>query len=215
MVPPSSPSPGPAAREPDPRIERSRRVVLTAALELLGEVGYGGVTVEAVAARAGVGKSTIYRHWDGKPDLVEDAVRVLKSELDVPVGGSVRDRLVVLLQQVATTLADSTWSRCLPAIIDAAERDPEVLDIHRRLTCDRRELMIGLLAEGVATGEVRAGADLGLLAEALVGPIIVRRLLFHEPFEPEAVPRLVDQLLPRPQPAKRAADPPPGPPSRS
>lgn len=191
----------PPAREPDPRIERSRRVVLTAALDLLGEVGYGGLTIEAVAARAGVGKSTIYRHWTGKLDLVEDAVRVLKSELALPAAGPVRDRVVALLRQVATNLADSTWSRCLPAIIDAAERDPAVLDIHRRLTCERREVMIGLLAEGVATGEVRAGTDLGLLAEALVGPIIVRRLLFHEPFEPEAVPRLVDQLLPRPQPS--------------
>ena len=191
----------PVVREPDPRIERSRRVVLTAALELLGELGYGGLTIEAVAARAGVGKSTIYRHWDGKLDLVEDAVRVLKSDLAVPAAGPVRERVVALLQQVATTLADSTWSRCLPAIIDAAERDPAVLDLNRRFTCERRELMIGLLAEGVATGEVAAGGDLGLLAEALVGPIIVRRLLFHEPFEPEAVPRLVDQLLPRPQPS--------------
>lgn len=191
----------PLPREPDPRIERSRRVVLTAALELLGEVGYGGLTIEAVAARAGVGKSTVYRHWTGKLALVEDAVRVLKSELALPAGGPVRERVVALLQQVATNLADSTWSRCLPAIIDAAERDPAVLDIHRRLTCERRELMIGLLAEGVATGEVRAGTDLGLMAEALVGPIIVRRLLFHEPFEPEAVPGLVDQLLPRPQPS--------------
>lgn len=188
------------SREPDPRIERSRRVVLTAALELLGEVGYGGLTIESVAARAGVGKSTIYRHWAGKLELIEDAVRLLKSDFEVPVGGPVRDRVVAMLQQVATTLADSTWSRCLPAIIDAAERDPAVLDIHRRLTCERREQMIGLLAEGVATGEVRAGTDLVLLAEALVGPIIVRRLLFHEPFEPEAVPRLVDQLLPRGQP---------------
>jgi TetR/AcrR family transcriptional regulator of autoinduction and epiphytic fitness len=192
---------GPVVREPDPRIERSRRVVLTAALELLGELGYGGLTIEAVAARAGVGKSTIYRHWDGKLDLVEDAVRVLKSDLAMPAGGPVRERVVALLQQVATTLADSTWSRCLPAIIDAAERDPAVLDLNRRFTCERRELMIGLLAEGVATGEIAAGVDLSLLAEALVGPIIVRRLLFHEPFEPEAVPRLVEQLLPRPQPS--------------
>lgn len=184
--------------------------MLTAAVELLGEVGYGALTIEAVAARAGVGKSTIYRHWDGKLDLVEDAVRLLRSELAVPVGGPVRDRVVALLRQVATTLADSTWSRCLPAIIDAAERDPEVLAIHRRFSCERREVMVGLLAEGVATGEVRAGTDLALLAEALVGPIVVRRLLFHEPFEPEAVPRLVDQLLPGPaggggQAPKRAA----------
>lgn len=188
--------PAPPGREPDPRIERSRRVVLSAALELLGDVGYGGLTIEGVAARAGVGKSTIYRHWPGKLELIEDAVRLLKPDAAPAAGGLVRDRLVALLGQVAAALADSTWSKCLPAIIDAAERDPAVMDIHRRLTCDRREVLVGLLAEGAATGEIPAGTDLCLLAEILVGPIIVRRLLFHEPFDPAMVADLVDQVLP-------------------
>ena len=173
-------------------------MILTAALDLLGELGYGGLTIEGVAARAGVGKSTIYRHWPGKLELVEDAIRLLKPDAPPPASGPVRERLVALLQQVATSLAGSTWSRCLPAIVDAAERDPEVLAIHRRLACERREVLVGLLAEGVATGEVAAGADLCLLAESLVGPIVVRRLLFHEPFDPEDVPILVNQVMPPP-----------------
>lgn len=174
--------------------------MLSAALELLGEVGYGGLTVEGVAARAGVGKSTIYRHWGGKLDLIEDAIRVLKSEFQPPPTGSVRDRVIGLLHQVSASLADSTWSKCLPAIIDAAERDPEVLAIHRRFTCARREFLIGLLEEGMAAGEIRAGTDLCLMAETLVGPIIVRRLLFHEPFDADLVPKLVDQVLGQPSP---------------
>src|SRR5205807_9252928 len=63
--------------EQDPRIERSRRVILEAALAELGEAGYGALTIESVAPRAGVGKSTIYRHWSGKLTLVEDAFRTL------------------------------------------------------------------------------------------------------------------------------------------
>src|SRR5580765_4898345 len=62
----------------DPRIERSRRVILEAVLDELGAAGYGALTIESVAARAGVGKSTIYRHWAGKLELVEDAFRTLK-----------------------------------------------------------------------------------------------------------------------------------------
>lgn len=197
MTPETAEAAPAADREPDPRIERSRRVVLSAALELLGEVGYGGLTVEGVAARAGVGKSTIYRHWPGKLELIEDAIRVLKSDFQPPPAGPVRDRVIALLRQVSTNLAGSTWSKCLPAIIDAAERDPEVLRIHRRVTCERREFLMELLEEGVAAGEIPAGIDLCLLAETLVGPIIVRRLLFHEPFDLELVPRLVDQVLPR------------------
>ncbi len=187
-------------RSPDPRVERSRRVILSAALEVLGEAGYGGLTVEGVAARAGVGKSTIYRHWGGKLELVEDAVRTLRAGLAAPAGGSVRDRLTGLLRQMAENMADSTWSSCLPAIIDAAERDPEVLAIQRRVAWGRRQVLVDLLEEGVKEGEFPAGTDAGLVAECLIGPIMVRRLLLHEPFEPAAVPALVDQLLPAPAP---------------
>ncbi len=183
------------ALEIDPRVERSRRVILSAALDLFGEAGYGGFTIEAVAARAGVGKSTIYRHWCGKLDLIEDAIRTLKAPLQPPNEGTVRQRITVLLADIAGQLADSTWSRCLPAIIDAAERDPEVLAIHKRLAAERRQVMVDLLAEGVAAGEIAAATDLALLGECLVGPIIVRRLLLHEPLDPAAVPSLVEQVL--------------------
>lgn len=171
-------------------------MILTAALDLLGEVGYGGLNIEAVAARAGVGKSTIYRHWTGKLELVEDAIRTLKAAIAIPTEGTVRDRVTELLRQLACNVADSTWSTCLPAIIDAAERDPEVCDLHRRLAMERRQLLVDLLNQGVATGEVPPGTDCDLLAECLVGPILVRRLMFHEPFDAHLVPKLVDQLIP-------------------
>jgi TetR/AcrR family transcriptional regulator of autoinduction and epiphytic fitness len=107
----------------------------------------------------------------------------------------VRERVTGLLRQVAENLADSTWSSCLPAIIDAAERDAEVLAIHRRFAAERRQILVDLLAEGVATGELPDDVDLCLAAECLIGPLMVRRLLLHESFEPAAVPLLVDQVL--------------------
>ena len=69
---------------PDPRIERSRRVILEATLDELADGGYGALTVEGVARRANVGKATIYRHWDGKTDLVADAVATLKQMVQPP-----------------------------------------------------------------------------------------------------------------------------------
>ena len=183
-------------RDLDPRVERSRRVILSAALDLLGESGYGGLTIEAVAARAGVGKSTIYRHWPGKLELIEDAICTLKAGVAAPPGDSARNRVIHLLTQAAANVADSTWSQCLPAIIDAAQRDPEVKAIHRRLMLERRQILIDVLAEGVERGEIRPGQDLALLADCLIGPIMVRRLLLHEPFDPQAVPALVDAVLP-------------------
>ena len=182
----------------DPRVERSRRVILEAVLEELGQVGYGPLTIEAVAARAGVGKSTIYRHWPGKLALVEDAFRTLKAPVVVPDTGSLRDRLVSVLQQMAVLIEQSTYSACMPALIDAAERDPQVREFHCRFSAEKREALLAVLRDAVASGELPPTADPELLVDALTGAIIIRRLTLYEPFDPALVPALVDQILPPP-----------------
>jgi TetR/AcrR family transcriptional regulator, regulator of autoinduction and epiphytic fitness len=189
----------------DPRVERSRRVILEAVLDELGKVGYGPLTIEAVAARAGVGKSTIYRHWPGKLALVEDAFRTLKAPVVVPDTGTLRDRLVSMLQQMAGLVEQSTYSACMPALIDAAERDPQVRDFHCRFSSERRAVLVGVLQDAVADGELLPHADPELLADALVGAIMLRRLMLYEPFDPALVHTLVDQILP--VAAQRDAEP--------
>jgi TetR/AcrR family transcriptional regulator of autoinduction and epiphytic fitness len=180
----------------DPRVERSRRVILEAVLDELGAVGYGALTIEAVAARAGVGKSTIYRHWRGKLELVEDAFRTLKASVEVPAHGTLRDKVAGMLEQVAIVVKESTYSACMPALIEAAERDPQVREFHCRFSAERRDVMVGLLREGIQGGELPSDTDPEILADALVGPILLRRLMLHQPFDPGMVPELVDQLLP-------------------
>jgi AcrR family transcriptional regulator len=179
----------------DPRIERSRRVVLEATVGLIAEAGYGAVTIEAVAARSGVAKSTIYRHWPSRLELINDAFHELKPSVPLPTEGTVRDRLVAFLEQVARNVGTSTWSACLPALIDAAEHDAEARELHCRLTQTGRQSLVDLLEEGVRNGELPPGLDRELLAEALFGPILIRRLMLHEPFDPSRVRHLVDQVL--------------------
>jgi TetR/AcrR family transcriptional regulator of autoinduction and epiphytic fitness len=180
----------------DPRVERSRRVILEAVLDELGAVGYGALTIEAVAARAGVGKSTIYRHWPGKLELVEDAFRTLKAPVVVPESGTLRDKVVGLLEQIACLVEESTYSACMPALIEAAERDPEVRDFHCRFSSERRAVLVGLLRDAVENGELPSQTDPEMLADALVGSIFLRRLMLHQPLDPALAPVLVDQLLP-------------------
>jgi len=180
----------------DPRIERTRRVVLDAAIALLIEGGYRAVTMEAVASASGVAKSTIYRHWSNRDALISDAFHVLKPPIPVPVEGDVRSKVTVLLEHLARTLVSSTWSSCLPALIDAAERDPDARELHCGLARAGRQVLVDLLAEGIRTGELPADTDPGLLAEALAGAILLRRLMSPEPLDPADVPRLVAQLWP-------------------
>jgi AcrR family transcriptional regulator len=192
------------AVEPDPRVERSRRVILRAALAELGAVGYGAFTIESVAARAGVGKSTIYRHWPGtagtpaKLALIADAFQSLNVQPAPPeAGGTPRERIARLLRHLAegAGAAGSPFGACVPALIDAAERDPEVRRFHHAYNAQRRQRLIDAIAAGVAAGDIPARVDPELAALALIGPIFYRRLMTGEPFEPARVAALIDTVL--------------------
>jgi TetR/AcrR family transcriptional regulator, regulator of autoinduction and epiphytic fitness len=185
-----------AAAAVDPRVERTRRVVLDTTIELIIEGGFGAITIEAVAARSGVAKSTIYRHWPDRVELMHDAFQELKPSVRVPTEGSTRDRIIAMLEEFARTLGSSTWSLCLPTLIEAAERDPAARKLHRQLASDGRQVLVDLLVEGVERGEFTFDLDPVIMAEALAGPILLRRLMSPAPFDPASVRDVVDQLLP-------------------
>lgn len=193
--------------EVDPRIERSRSNVLTAAAELLREVGYGALTIEAVAARSGVAKSTIYRHWSGKPHLVADAFRHVHTsdDIEVPPPGPLRDRVVTVLTALAVDMDMGAHNRLacmMPALIDAAERSDEIAELTHGIVDERSQPMVDLLDEGVAAGELPPGTDTRVLGDALVGPLMIARLFHRPPVDPDAIPALVDQILPAAAPRR-------------
>jgi TetR/AcrR family transcriptional regulator of autoinduction and epiphytic fitness len=184
----------------DPRIERSRMVILTAAVDQLAQAGYGGVTIEAVAARAGVGKSTIYRHWRDKLGLIADAFETFHEEMVPDLSAlSPRESVELLLGHVAEVVVDSTFSRCIPALIEGAERDSRVREFHHRYSADRRQALIDLIARGIREGDFRADLDAELATIALLGTIFYRRLMTGEPFDPSDAGELVNTVLGRPQ----------------
>jgi TetR/AcrR family transcriptional regulator, regulator of autoinduction and epiphytic fitness len=199
-MPPPGTLGGVASRdEVDPRIERSRSQVLAAAAEVLVEVGYGALTIEAVAARSGVAKSTIYRHWPGKPQLVADAFCHVHDHEDVaePPPGPVRDRVAVILRRLAVDMGVTNRLACLvPALIDAAESSDEMAALAPRIVDERAQPLVDVLDEAVQVGELPLGTDTRLLADALVGPILLARLFHRPPIDSDDIPGLVDQLLP-------------------
>jgi TetR/AcrR family transcriptional regulator, regulator of autoinduction and epiphytic fitness len=180
----------------DPRIERSRSVIRQAALDELGDVGYGAFTIESVAARAGVGKSTIYRHWPDKLALIADAFETFHEQM-VPSleGGSPRSRVERLVRHVAEVVVDSTFSICIPALIEGAERDSRVREFHHRYSAERRRALIEIIAEGIASGDFSSHLDPELAALALLGPVFYRRLMSDEPFAPNSAGALVEMVL--------------------
>ena len=171
-------------------------VILEAAVDELAEAGYGGVTIESVAARAGVGKSTIYRHWPDKLALIADAFETFHVQMAPDLADrSARESVELLIRHVAEVVVDSTFSRCIPAMIEGAERDPRVRDFHHRYSADRRQALVEHIARGIEEGELRPGLDPELATAALLGVIFYRRLMTGEPFDPASAGELVDLVL--------------------
>lgn len=176
----------------DPRVARSLQTILHAALEELGDVGYGAFTIESVASRAGVGKSTIYRHWPSKLGLIEGAFQTLH-EQEAPdiVSGSSRERVERIVRHVAEVVAGKPFSACIPALIDGAERNRDVRRFHHRFQREARKPLVAVIASGVASGEFPPHIDPALTAIALVGAIFYQRLMTSKPFKPAQAGDLV------------------------
>jgi AcrR family transcriptional regulator len=181
----------------DPRITRSRRTVLQAAVDVLAEQGYGAFTIDAVARRSGVARSTIYRHWRRREDLVGDALDTLNVQPQAPIGsaGEARDAVLGLLRHLDVGLNDGPTAACLPALIDGAERNPGIRRLHHGQNDRRRGTLVRALAEALPGGEEQDG-DADLLAHALAGALMYARLMTPRRFSDAQIERLVALILP-------------------
>lgn len=180
----------------DPRIAHTRHVVRQAALAELGAVGYGKFTIEAVAARSRVAKSTIYRHWDGKVSLIADALETINTQPAAQLGeGTAREQIAVLLHHLVAAMDDPDLSATVSALVDAAERDPTIADFHHRYNDRRRQTLVDVIATGVTSGELDAALEPDLAALALAGPVIYRRFMTGQPFPADRIHDLIDQVI--------------------
>nr|MDT0656524.1 TetR-like C-terminal domain-containing protein [Micromonospora sp. DSM 115978] len=172
-----------------PRSSRADEAIVTATLDLLAEgTAIEALAIEAIAARAGVGKATIYRRWPGKDDLLRDALRTLKGPAPVPAGRSVRDDLVALLEPICRD-SDSLAGKIMPSLVLAGRHSPDRHRLYQELIEPRREALRAVLRRGVRDGELRSDLDVELAVAMLVGPVLTQRML-------RAQPKLDDRNLP-------------------
>jgi AcrR family transcriptional regulator len=183
-------------RGTDPRVERSRTVILRASVEELAEAGYGAFTIESVASRAGVAKTTVYRHWPDKVSLIIDALSTSHEQM-VPSlqDATAREQIERLLGHVAQVLRDSAFSRCIPALIEGAQRDPRLRELLHAYSAHRRRELVGVIAQGVRSGELPGWLDPELVAVTLLGPIFYLGLMSSQPFAPDQARDLVNTVL--------------------
>lgn len=180
-----------AARRGRPRSADADEAILAATLELAGEVGINGMSMDDLAERAGVSKTTIYRRWTSKEQLVLDALRSAMGPLDDVDTGSVHDDLRAYLIELGERMWQGRMSDVLPHLIEVACHDDSLRSRLDDYVQFRRAPMLAILGRGVERGELAADTDLDVLADVLLGPFIYRRLLTHAPLDETFVDRLL------------------------
>ena len=179
----------------DSRIQRSRDRVLGTAFELLSESGVIGFTIDEVARRSGVAKTTIYRHWASREALVLEACARISDEQDLPDTGSVTTDLVALLVNVGNLLVTARWSSVVPSIVDVAERDPEFAAVHATIQRGHAAPVRLVLDRAVKRGDIPATTDQSFVISALMGPLYYRRWFAREAIDEQFVTALVDSVI--------------------
>src|SRR6204780_2920407 len=156
-----------------PRSEQAEQAIIEATLDLFGEQGFEGVCVEAVAARAGVGKATIYRRWPNKEELLLAALGSMKSPIPELEGVSARDDLVAMLTVMCADRADPRKARRYALLLGEGEKYPRLMARYSETVIQpRRELMRSVLRRGIASGELRPDTDVEIAMLALTGTVL-------------------------------------------
>jgi AcrR family transcriptional regulator len=179
-----------------PRSIRVDEAIIDAVLDLLAEGNIETMSIEAIAARAGVGKAALYRRWANKDDLLLDAIRTLKGTPPRPAGQSVRDDLVMLLSLVGRA-PDPRAGKIMPCLIPLVQRSPKMFRLYQEAVEPRREVIRTVLRRGIESGELRADIDIELTVAMLTGPVLMQKLLRWHPNldERDLAARVVDALL--------------------
>jgi AcrR family transcriptional regulator len=181
-----------------PRCAVTHQAILDCANSLLEEIGFSSMSIEGIAARAGVGKATIYRRWPNKASVVMDAFLAATSkELPFPDTGSAREDIRRQMRAVVKVL-NGPRGRTIATLIGVVQSDNELAEAFRtRFVAVRRSEAKAVLQRGVANGEFKPDMDLESVLDCLYGPLYFRLLIGHEKASAKYADQLVDLVLHR------------------
>lgn len=187
-----------ARRRGRPPAAGTEAKILAATREILAAGGVRSLTMEGVAARAGVAKTTVYRRYRSRDDLalavLIDMVRIVTAGPEV---GDVRAELVNVLRATLDVLRTTLMGRVMQGLVSELAVDPQLSESFRERVVSLRIAEVGrVLAAGAERGELRPDLDVGLVHELLFGPVYYRLFLSGEPLEPSFADRIVDAVMP-------------------
>ncbi len=187
--------PGPPPSTGRARNPRTHQAILDATVELLGEIGYQELSIERIAARAGVGKATIYRWWDSKSALVIEAM-----ERGMPLGspphtGDPRTDLRATIQLAARTYASGTAGSTVHALAADIPRDPAAAERLRKFLRPHRDAAREVLHQAAALGALPADVDIETVIDLFVGAIFYRSMVRGVSVDDAMIDQLLELVL--------------------
>jgi AcrR family transcriptional regulator len=192
---PDRPPKGHRRRTGRPRSLEARRRILDATVEILSRQGYADLRLEHVAARAGVGKATIYRRWSSKEALAQELLADLaQPHIAVPDVGDTRREMLAAVVTPMRALTDTTYGAVIRALLSQIARNPALGDPFRATVVQaRRDEVARIVARGVTRGDLRPDADAAIATELLVGPVYYR-LMFGGDLDEAFAEHVVDAV---------------------
>lgn len=185
-----------ATSRPGGRTARTRTAVRDATLVELAEHGYTGMTVENVATRSGVHKTTLYRRWGGVDGLIVDALELARDDDWTPQDtGTLAGDLTALAEEVRTVFADPLLGPASTAFVAASFHSPRAADAFRAFLANRHTRSTAIVTRAVDRGDAPPGTDAGAVVRATVAPLYYRLLISHEPVTDETVAQTITATL--------------------
>lgn len=180
----------------DRRIARSRAKMLAAATELLIEAGPRAVTVDAVAERSGVAKSTLYRHWGSVTELLVDVMRAnIPTITPIDTAAGFETALRELMGHIATTLSTPEWARIIPALVSLRRHMPEMAELFETDWSEKVALVGQVIDLGIAEGSLPPGVDHRLATQLLLGPLVLATISGDDAQAVDLARHVVDRFL--------------------
>ena len=177
-----------------PRSEAAEKAILEATLRLLAELGYGGLTMDRVAAEAKVSKATMYRRWPSKVHLVITAFSQLP-QLPCPDTGNLRQDLIEVLGSFLLITQNTSLAGVLPTLAGERARIPELADYLDEATRQRREPVKQVLQRAIKRGDLPAKTDVELAIDLVMSPLVMRIFLTNNPADIRFLEQVIDHTL--------------------
>ncbi len=180
----------------DPRVERSRQKVLTAARQILLADGLAAITVEAVVQQSGVARATVYRHWESREALVRATVHTFLPSVVPPAPDMpFEQRLRTVMRNVAGVVLDAEWRRFFPILIESVNRVDGLEGTRERVASLQRSVLVQVIEGGITEGALPPDTNVAESVLMLLGPLVLASLDTTLPIDDTIADTLVTRLL--------------------